>query len=132
MRTRRPRARLLALLLVPLLLLAGIGRVQAFYLCAFDAIARTSCCCPKADEPDTAARVEAACCCSIEERGAAAPVARSTERDTAAAAEMPLLAVVPSVAPLARSFARVVDIDRRSHAPPRPASRPSQHVALLL
>jgi hypothetical protein len=115
-------------------MLVGAGRAQAFYLCAYDAVARTSCCCPKADEPDvdTEARIEAACCCSIEERGAAAPAARSAERDTTSVADVPQVAVVPIAVPPARSLRSVVDIDRRSHAPPRPAARSTQHVALLL
>src|SRR5688572_20035 len=82
---RRTGHRLLALLLVPLLVVIGMARAQAFYLCAYDSVARTACCCPQAPESDerkapTEARIEAACCCSVEERGAVAPAARATER----------------------------------------------------
>jgi hypothetical protein len=134
MRPRRTTPRLLALLLVPLFVIVGAGRAQAFYLCAYDLVARTACCCPRTDQPasEPGARVAAACCCTLEERGAPAPVARSVDRDMSAAADAPPLTVVASAVSQPRSFVLARDVGRWTHAPPRPALRSSQYVALLL
>jgi hypothetical protein len=125
--------RLLALLLVPLLVVVGTGRAQAFYLCGGGSVVRTACCCPAANptEAPVDPRLESAACCSIEERGAAPPAARSPERSDAGHSPAPVVVLValvatPAVAP------SVIVVDRRSQAPPRTASRPSQRVALLL
>jgi hypothetical protein len=132
--TPRPAtARLLALLLVPLLVIVGTGRAQAFFLCAGDRVARTSCCCPQVEAPpgDDLVRVARARCCSTEERGAAAPVARSAEREVAPAVPIPVVVIATAPAPL-RSRAASRPVDRPAHAPPRTAARASQLVALLL
>jgi hypothetical protein len=134
MRPARARPRLLALLLVPLLAIVSVARAEAFYLCAHDQVARRSCCCPRAEEPAPAAEtsVDAACCCSIEERGAAAPVARSPERDSGGSHEAPPVAVAVTPVPDARPLAPIAVVETRSQAPPRSIARSSQHVVLQL
>jgi hypothetical protein len=136
MASGRTRPRLLALLLMPVLLVVGLGRAQAFYLCKGDQVARTSCCCPRAatapDDGEAPSRWgKPSSCCSIEERGAPAPASRSAEPGAAPSPEVPAIAIAAQALPPPRP-ALIVAVPRRTLAPPRTASRPSQHVALLL
>lgn len=133
MRRRPTGSRLLALLLVPLLMIVGVGRAQAFYVCA-DRIARTTCCCPAAAQPadevvDGVARIDAVCC-ALDERGAPAPVSRSAERD--GGPSVAAVAIVVTAAPVAVQPARATVAAPSWLSPPRTSARSSQHVVLLL
>jgi len=142
MSSRRLIKRATALLILPLLVILGTSRAQAYFLCAFDSVAREACCCPKMHEPWEAEQaasdgpgVKGACCCSIEEHGAVeAPRASVQDKDAASgvmtsptgfAVDLPAPAVAPGVARIPHA--------RSQHPPPRTtASLFSQHVSLLV
>ena len=142
MSSRRFIKRATALVILPLLVILGTSRAQAYFLCAFDSVAREACCCPKMHEPSEAKHtasdascVKAACCCSIEERGAVAtPHASVQDKDVASGAVIiPMGFAVDLPAPtVAPGVARIPHVPGQHPPPRRTASLFSQHVSLLV
>jgi hypothetical protein len=60
------RARALAFLIVPFLLVSGLGQAYAQYRCPHDRVVRTACCCPSAHKPHHDTTIAASCCCTVE------------------------------------------------------------------
>jgi hypothetical protein len=131
----RPRRLvLIALVLLPLQLVAGPVGAQVLYLCQSDDQARTRCCCPQhpGEEPAGEDRIARTCCCDIEAPAAPAePPAGEARAQSPAAAHAWLALAAPApvvVAPPPAPPPRLGPTDRGG--PPGPPPLLQKHAFL--
>ncbi len=84
-----------ALVMLPLLLLAGVAQASVRYHCRMDGQTRSTCCCgePERQTPHSAPTIQRTSCCDTEVRAniASAPATQSPDtRDGAVAATLPV------------------------------------------
>ena len=110
----------LAVLLVPLLLLAATAQSYTVFRCRFDGVARLSCCCPEASPARAEAVLSKGCCCDIDHVQRVAPSATSRPPE-AKIGPAPVLLVSGGASPeVGERFIRprLPELTARSHGPP--------------
>lgn len=131
---RRLIRRATTAVVIAMAVVMGGGRAFAMYRCAYDNIARTSCCCPtkakqQKDLP-TSPTLKAACCCSIEEVRTETTVA-AKPAPSPLAALAPTATIVPVIEPIVAHIA-LAPTDREARPPPRSASLFEQRISFLV
>jgi hypothetical protein len=89
--------RIAAILLVPFVLITGIGSARALYRCGHDSVLRAMCCCP-APRPTKDASVQPRCC-KMEQVHTTAPEPRAGSEQQVAFATAPVRLPVAAITP---------------------------------
>ncbi len=119
---RRLRSTVAALVMLPMLLLAGVAQASVLYRCRMDGQTRKTCCCDEAKQqlPPSGPTIRRSSCCDTEVRThvASAPATQNGEtRAAAVAATLPVEAPFVVVTP---PLARYIRVARRDLEPPPP------------
>jgi hypothetical protein len=124
MSTSRASRLVAALLVAPLVFLAGTISARSLFRCKYYLVTRTSCCCPQPEGPESSAEamVGKSCCCDIEPIAACAVTDARGLIDRFAPSRsdrVPLVAILDMDRALSTHM-RLRTIVERAHAPPGP------------
>jgi hypothetical protein len=132
---RRLHRRATTLVVFAMAVVLGHGYASLIYRCAYDHVARTSCCCSEGaaksqEQLPSSPSIKARCCCSIEQVKAAAVAATTRSALDATAVIRPM--VIVSIVEVRPAVLAVIAMDREARPPPRPASLFEQRISFLV